>query len=404
MKCFVFALILLAIPHECFCLTVKGIPAWLEGAVSRSLTAVWREIPNDGRTDREGTLAVVAHRLFAGYRAEVKPEASEVIFTPEGSFITPEVKVKIPDLRPMSYAWFSNDIDGMPEKISRTASEIPQEALTWADESLREKTAAIVSEHLPGWEFTHQIYISDSSTVINISFRPSSNMILALKPEINSRTIPAMFRSDLEARLIPELSALIGLPVKWAEKHNHDIEHEARKFLEDRHAVENLQANVITVKFKADKISRIEAAADSKNIMFSVWVSAYAGLEDKYPEAGAFFGFRPLWRINDRYNFAPEFYTEILFALDDFGFTQRFGGRFELLNNFWAGIEYEIPDDEFYARFEYIPIKIRRPYARWRHSLNSGKYEGGLGYRIDEHISAEIYFNGSIGLRGIWNL
>ena len=228
-------------------------------------------------------------------------------------------------------------------------------------------------------------------------------MILAVKPQIHSRTIPAMFRADLEARIIPHMSPLIGLPVEWASLHKKDIEEAAREFLEDRHAVENLQAKV-TVKFQADKVSGLEAIADSKNIMLSVWVSGYAGIEGKYPEAGAFFGFRPLWRLNDRYNFAPEIYTEILFSLDDFGYTQRFGGRFELLNNFWAGIEYEIPDDEFYVRLEYIPVKIRRPYGRWRYSFRGGKYECGLGYRIDEHISAEIYYDGDIGLRGIWNL
>ena len=387
---------------ESYGLVVKGLPEWLKPSVTRSLEAVWREIPEEPDIDRRGTLSLVAKQLFTGYSVDVRPSL-EVVFSYDGEHIYPEVKIIPPELRGMVCAWFVNDTAGIPDEISRIVSEVPQNSLTWAEDSLRAEVGKVISSHLPGWDFTQQIYISPGATSINLSFRPSSNMVLAIKPELYSRTIPAMFRSDLEARLIPELSPLIGLPVRWADKHKHEIEEAARKFLEDRHAVENLQANV-SVKFHADKISGVEAIADSKNIMFSVWVSAYAGIDGKYPEAGAFFGFRPLWRLNDRYNFAPEIYTELIFTLDDFGFTQKIGGRFELLNSFWAGIEYEMPDDEFYVRVEYIPVKIRRPYARWRHSLNGSKYDGGIGYKIDEHISAEIYYDGNIGLRGIWNL
>lgn len=401
-KCSSVILLIFLLTGKSSALSVRGIPEWLKPNVTRSLKAIWSEIPSDPAIDREGTLSLVAGRLFTGYSVDVKPEL-DVIFSSEAVRIFPETRINPPELRGKAIEWFRSDTLGMSEDVSRIVSEVPQNALTWAEEPLRKRISEIVMERLPGWEVMPQIYISQSSTIITLSFRPSHEMILAVKPELISRTIPAMFRSDLEARLIPELSLLIGLPVKWADRHRSDIEEEARKFLEDRHAVENLQANV-SVKFRADKVSGIEARADSKNIMFSIWVSAYAGIDGKYPEAGAFFGFRPLWRVNDRYNFAPEIYTELIFELEDFGFTQRIGGRFEFLNNFWGGIEYEMPDDEFYVRFEYVPIKIRRPYARWRHSLSTGKQEGGIGYRIDEHISAEIYYDGNIGLRGKWNL
>lgn len=400
------ALILILFVSPCEALTVTGVPSWLEGAVVRGLSAVWSEIPDDVTTDREGTLEVVASRLFSGYRVRVMAGENEPVvkFTPNSDEIVPvpEVRLIPPELRGMAAMWFVADTDGIAAEVSRLAGEIPQGALTWADEELRSRVSRIVHERLPGWEFTQQIYISPSTTSINLSFRPSSEMILAVKPMLYSRTIPVMFRSDLEAKIIPEMSLLIGLPVKWAELHRHDIESLARASLEERNTVGNMRA-AVSVNFSAGKVSEVEARVDSRSLMFSVWVSAYAGLDGRYPEAGAFFGFRPMWRIGD-VNLAPEVYTELIFELDDFGLTFRAGTRFELVENFWGGIEYQMPEDELFMRLEYIPLKVRRPYARWRWGLRNWEHELGLGYRFDEHISAEIYYDGNIGIRGIWNL
>ena len=404
-KCSSLVAIVFLWVSSCEALTVTGLPEWLSIAAERSLVAVWDEIPNDVMTDREGTLELVASRLFAGYSVRVKAgaEGPAIFFTQNEASPKPEVHIILPELRGMALSWFSEDISGMPEEVSRIAVEVPQTALTWADGALRERVGKIVRERLPGWEFTQQIYISQSSTSINLSFRPSSDMILAVKPVLYSRTIPVMFRSDLEAKMLPELSPLIGLPVKWTELHRRDVEEMARLYLEDRNTVGNLRADV-SVKFVAGKVSDIEARVDSRSFMFSMWVSAYAGLEGRYPEAGAFFGFRPIWRIGD-VNLAPEVYGELIFELDDFGVTYRAGTRFELLGNFWAGIEYEMPEGETFMRLDYIPLKVRRPYARWRFGLGNYYHELGLGYKFDEHISVELYYDdGNVGLRGIWNL
>lgn len=397
-------------PLKSEALTVNGVPEWLRGAVERSLNAVWSEIPNDSGTDREGTLSLVASRLFTGYDVKVKAgrEDPAVFLYERDEFIRPDVKIIFPELREMSLNWFSNDISGMSEEVSEIAGSIPQSALTWADNELRLNVSKIINSHLPGWDFTQQIYISPEKTQINLSFRPSAQMVLAVKPSLYSRTVPVMFQSDLEAKLIPELSPLIGMPVKWVEKHKSEIEDYVKKSLEDRNTVENLKANV-TVDFKAGKISEIEAGIDSKNFMFSVWVSAYAGISGRYPEAGIFFGFRPLWRmVENGFNFAPEIYAEMIFSLDDFGFTQRLGGRFELINNFWAGAEFQWPDSDYYFRLQYIPVKIRRPYALWRYSPSGSNHEAAIGYKFDEHISIEVYYDSSgedkLGLRGTWHL
>lgn len=392
---------LLAVCSQSYALSASGIPEWLEGAAQRSLNAVWQEIPESPEIDRYATLELVASRLFAGYDVKVKREGPAVIFSAHDEIVKPDVKISLPELRGISASWFLHDTSGMSEDICALLEGLPQSALTWADEALRERIGRLVNNRLPGWEFSQQIYISREATLITLTFRPSSKMVLAVKPSVYSRTIPAMFRSDLEAKLIPEFSPLIGIPVKWAELHRADIEKIAGEFLEDRHSVENMRANV-SINFHADTVSELDARVDSKDFMFQLWVAAYAGIEGKYPEAGIFFAFGPETKFN------PEIYAEVIFSLDDFETTRRFGGRFEPVNNFWAGIEIQWPENKYFLRFQYIPLKVRSPYALWRWSPELDAHEAALGYRIDEHVSIELYYNNTlddkIGIRGTWHL
>ncbi len=402
-KCFSLIFLLLLAVKPCYALSISGVPQWLESAVTRSLLAVWSEIPNRQDIDREGTLAIVAARLFAGYDVKVQPkrDGPAIIFVASDEIIKPEVKLNRPDLRGMALEWFSNDIAGVDDEIFALVENLPQSAFTWADEELRSKIGKIVENKLPGWDFSVQIYISQNSTLINISFRPSTNLILAIKPDLYSHTVPVMIRSYLEAKLIPAFSPLIGVPVQWAKTHKEEIETFANEFLEDRHSVENLRADV-SVTFVADTVSSLEARVDSKDFMFQMWVAAFAGLEGRYPEVGAFFGFRPdVW-------LKPEIYIEAIFSLNDFDVISRVGGRFELVNNFWLGIENQWPDNEYFFRVQYSPLKIRRPYAFWRFSPELEAHEAALGYRFDEHVSVELYYDSlgkdKLGLRGVWHL
>jgi hypothetical protein len=403
-KCFSIIALILCYASHSYALTVSGLPDWLQGAVVRSLNAVWSEIPDSPEIDREGTLAIVASRLFAGYDVSVKAkrEGPAIFFLPhEDELIHADVKIISPDLRGMSLQWFADDTSGMSDEVASVVDALPQSALTWADEALREKLKAIVEARLPGWNFTQQIYIGNQSTLVNLSFRPGESMILAVKPEIYSRTLPVMFRSYLESLLVPALSPLIGVPVKWAELHKADIEKFSHDFLEDRHTVENMKAYV-SIKFSPGKISGLNARVDSENFFFQLWVSAYAGLNDRYPEAGAFFGYSPNW------SFHTEFYAELLFSLEDFGITHRIGGRFELFDNIWMGIENQWPENSYFFRLQYIPVRIRRPYVLWRYSPELDAHEAALGYIFDEHISVEIYYDSTgdnkIGIRGTWHL
>ena len=403
-KCFsavlaAFFLVLFISP--CHALNVKGIPEWLSPAVQRSVEAVWSEIPEDSMTDREGTLILVASRLFTGYDVKIISETVYFEVQNENEIIAPEIKLNSPELREFTLEWFNNDLAGLADEISDLIKPLPQSALTWADEALREKISELINKKLPGWEFSQQIYISQDSTLLNLTFRPSAKMILAVKPSLYSHTIPVMFRSDLEAKLIPAFSPLIGVPVAWAEKHKTEIEKLALEFLRDRHSVENLRADV-NVDFTPGTVSGMEARVDSRDYMFQMWVSAYAGIEGRYPELGAFFGFRPDWKLH------PEFYGEFILALNDFDLTHRWGARIELIENLWAGIENQWPENKYFFRLQYSPLKIRRPFALWRYSPELEVHEAALGYKIDEHMSIEIYYYGGaddkIGLRGTWHL
>ena len=362
---------------------------------------MWQEIPDTPETDREGTLELVAGRLFAGYDVRVMSGRNwpAIIMSAQEELVRPSVRVIIPELRGMALEWFSADVAGLDDEVVRLTAGLPQSAYTWADEALREELARRVNARLPGWEFSQQIYISPGSTLITLSFRPSSKMVLAVKPSLYSRSMPAMFRSDLEARLIPELSPLIGLPVKWAELHRAGIEEIARSFLEERHAVENLRAN-ISVSFRAGTVSELDVQADSEDFMFDVWVAAYAGMEGRYPEAGVFFGFRPRSRM--------EVYAEGMVSLDDFDAVGRAGVRFEFADNWFAGAEYQVPDDGYYLRLQYAPPKVRRAYALWRWSPGLKVHEAAIGYRLDEHVSVELYYDSGgedkVGIRGLWHL
>ena len=408
-KCFNAALVaflfifFVFLSRPCYALSVKGIPEWLEPAVVRSLNAVWSEIPEDSNIDREGTLTLVASRLFTGYDVKIKSEGRGpvVFFNVAENLIEPEIKLNSPELRDFAIEWFNADIKGLENEILDLIKILPQSALTWADEALREEISNLIKIRLPGWEFSQQIFISKDSTLLNVTFRPSAKMILAVKPSLYSHTIPVMFRSDLEAKLIPAFSPLIGVPVAWAEKHKSEIENLGREFLEDRHSVENLRADV-NINFTSNTVSNLEARVDSRDYMFQMWVSAYAGIEGRYPELGAFFGFRPSWKLK------PEFYAELILALEDFELTHRWGARIELIENLWAGIENQWPENKYFFRLQYSPLKIRRPFALWRYSPELDVHEAALGYKIDEHMSIEIYyFSGGdekFGLRGTWHL
>lgn len=409
---FIFLFLFLIRPcYAEFNIKISGLPEWLKPAVARSLSAVWAEIPDAQNIDKTGTLELVASRLFAGYRVNIlnKNDGINAEFLNlenlgleknNKSAENWEVKIITPELRGMTLNWFNKDIEGLSGEVYLLIKDLPAAALSWADNALKDALLKIIERRLPGWDFSVQASLKPE--VLTLLFRPAPPLILAIAPSLYSRTIPAMFRSDLEAKLIPGLSPLIGLPVKWAEVHKIDIENAARNFLEDRNSVDNMRASA-NVNFKSAPVADLEARVDSDRFLFQVWVAAYAGIKDRYPEAGVFFG----WNTAHLTGLPLELYAEALIELGDWDFTGRLGARYEFFHDLWIGAEMQWPDDLLFARVYWGSNRKKRPYAWWRWNNDLG-HEGALGYRLDDHISIEIYYDGTkndkIGFRGQWSL
>ncbi len=116
-----------------------------------------------------------------------------------------------------------------------------------------------------------------------------------------------------------------------------------------------------------------------------------------------FFG----WNTKHLTGLELEIYAEALIELNDWAFTGRVGARTEIFHDFWAGVEGQWPDDLLFARVYWGSTRAKRLYAWWRYNHRIG-HEGALGYKVDEHISIEIYYDGTksdkVGLRGQWSL
>ena len=380
---------------------IKGVPDWLCPAVERGLVAVWNEIPDNAFTDREATLQIVASRLFTGYEVKVNPTPEVIFKSSQKKIITPKINLILPDLREFALEWFKNDINGIEDKILNLVKDLPQDAYTWADEALREQINLLVKKILPGWEFTQQIFISNASTNINILFRPETPVIIAVEPELHSRILPAMLRNYLESKIIPALNPLIGVPVKWADVHKDEIEIFSRDFLEDRNAVTNMKGNV-KILFKAAAISSLEASVDSEKFLFNLWVATYAGINERYPEFGALFSYRP------GFDFNPEIFSELDLKLNNFDTIFRLGINVEPVKNFRAGIGIQWGDGDYFFTAKYSTERLKNYYAWWRWYPDIKIHESAAGYQFDEHIAIELYYNSSdgnnFGLRGLWYL
>jgi hypothetical protein len=398
--------VFLSVASPCDALAVEGLPEWVVPYAMRGLSAVWDEIPPTGGGDRFETLALVARRLFAGYRVTVQRlptgDGPRVLFEAQNPSLW-EVRLTTPDLRPPVSSWFARDVGDMGGEIGLLIEALPVDALSWADAALHEQVGRIVERRLPGWKFSLLVRLEREEEgekgILQLSFRPDQPLVLAITPSIYSSTLPVMLQSDLSARLVPGLSPIIGLPVSWIAGHHRDVEALAQEFLEERNAISNTRSRV-EIAFVPDQISRVEGTVNSERFIFQVWLSAYAGIKGRYPEAGLLLG----WNTKQFSGVDLEFYSETILDLGELEATSRLGGRFPIGKNIHAGIEVEWPQQEFWYRIWWSAERIRRPYAWWRWSPGYG-HNAALGYRVNEYISVEVHYDNryrdKLGLKGI---
>jgi hypothetical protein len=401
-------------------LELDGVPSWLEAHVARGLLAVWEEISAGDARFRLETLALVASRLFPGYDITVDTESKVSqgcplkllkLLKPHVSFkarnpVEWSASLALPELRDPVISWFERDTSGMVDEVAPLLKGTPVEVLTWADSALKDRIGEIVKRRLPGWDFSLLAHLDSdlndparSAGTLQISFRPRQPLVLAVTPSIFSTTLPVMFQSDLTVKLIPGLSSIIGLPVEWITVHREDAELLARSLLKDRNTVSNTRSRVDVV-FMPDQVSKVDAIVNSERFIFQVWIAAYAGVKERYPELGLLAG----WNTRQWSGIDLELYNEAVVDIGEFGLTNRLGLRFPLGRQFRLGIEMEWPEQNIWYRAWWDSGGIRRLYAWWRYS-DEGGHNAALGYRIDEHLSMELHYDGrydeKVGIRGV---
>jgi hypothetical protein len=169
--------------------------------------------------------------------------------------------------------------------------------------------------------------------------------------------------------------------------------------LEDRNAVSNTRSWV-EVTFVPDQVSKVDATVNSERLILQVWLAAYAGVGERYPELGILAG----WNTRQWTGIDLELYDEAVVDIGEFGLANRLGLRFPLGRQIRLGAEVEWPEQDLWYRAWWDPGGIRRPYAWWRYS-DKGGHNAALGYRINEHISIEIHYDSrydeKVGIRGI---
>jgi hypothetical protein len=234
---------------------------------------------------------------------------------------------------------------------------------------------------------------------MQISFTPVQPYILALSPKVKSNALPVMFHSDLSAKLVADMSPIIGIPVSWAKQHEEDISQFAVSKLEARNAVNTIQASV-SAKFSPEQISKLDTSIDSEKFFFSLKLAGYAGVRERVPELWLTAG----WKTDNFTGLPLDLYSESYITLEEFKFYTRLGGRFEVYNGVMIGAEMAFPGDSLWYRLWWDDRK-RKPYFWWRWNVDFG-HNFALGVRLRDDLAIELHFDDAyrdkISLRGIF--
>jgi hypothetical protein len=400
---FFAAVFFLHIPSESYAISLKGMPNWIVPSAVRSIEAVWNEIKlSISKDEQENTLRIVSEQLFRGYEiVELKladTNNPEIVFKSIGDHSNWGVEMNLPQLRYPASEWFSKDIEGIDSEILRLINYVPIEALSWVDTALREQVKKLIEDRVSGWDFSIIVRLSDDRKLMQISFTPVQPYILSITPKMTSNALPIMFHSDLSAKLIADMSPIIGIPVSWAKQHEEDISKFAVSKLEDRNAITNIHASV-SATFTPEQISKIDTFIDSERFFFSLKLAAYAGVRWRAPELWLTAG----WRTANLTGLPLDLYSESYIALDEFKAYTRLGGRFEILNGVMIGAEMAFPGEDLWYRLWWDDRK-RQPYFWWRWNRDHG-HNFAIGVRLREDLSLELHYDetyrDNISIRGI---
>jgi hypothetical protein len=400
------ALVVLAAGAAGAAVRIEGLDGWLSESARRSMTAVYDHIP---RTEppavKEELMRVVAERLLLGYSVEsVVFAGDEAVLIMKVSSPVPEwrVAIALPNLSPPVDAWFASDIAGLSAEILPMIQNAPLEMLSWGDLDLKREIEKLSERRIPGWRTLLLAQAkADGGVVLNVSFAPEQPLTLAVTSKINSASIPAVLHSSLRDNLMKGFAPAIGVPVPWLELHKDDLAVLGRSVLKDEELVQIAKADPV-VAVEAGVVSGVNVELESRRYSASLWMSVYAGAEERYPEAGIHLGRRiqllPRWDM--------EMYWEAILRLDDWELENRFGLRWPVWRNIWAGGEWSTVDDIWWGRLDFESW-ARRPYAWVRYSEDHDMGVA-LGYHINDYISVELNYDSryedEVNVRALLNL
>lgn len=368
---------------------VEGVPLWLEPAATRSVDAVWREIdPRQDESTRLLLVKLVATRLFEGYSVDsVKIAGEDLKLVLRAKNITAwEVEGGIPPLAKPLSEWMEEDWREAGKRIGALVSDLPLEALNWADSALRLEVSEILRESLPGWQGSLLVRLEGDRSVLKVGLAPEQPLVLAVVPRTNSTSLPTLLHSEVKEDLLTGLSPIIGLPVAWVARHEERVAEWAAFLLGDESFVENLKVDVkITVK--PQPVTDLAVRLESRRYTIWAWVAGYAGTSDRYPEGGFHLGRKaqlfPHWDV--------ELYGEALIYLNDWDLETRLGFRWSPWDRIWVGVERSWPDEVTWWR-AWFDGPVRSPYA-WIRGSEEGNVNLGIGYRLNENLSIELHYD-----------
>lgn len=394
------SVILLIGARSASALTVDGVPVWMASAAERSLAAVYEHIdPSSSVSTKEELLRLVVSRLLRGY------EASKISFA-DGVRVSlvrkdggpaPRWRVVIapPELSPPISGWFASDVDGLSGQISDLLADASIDAMTWADVDLKAAIDLMIEDRLPGWRASLLARTEDDSEILEVALTPEQPLALAVSPQISSSSIPVMLHSTLKEGLLKGLSPVIGVPVAWLEVHSGDLAMMTADVISGDYIIDKGKV-VATVTPEVGQVSTLDIELESKRYSAWVWMGAYAGAQDRYPEIGVRFGrgFRliPGWDM--------ELYGELITQIDNFSIESRVGVGWTPFRGVWIGGEWSSSDDLWWLRARYDQGRRFRPYA-WLRASEGGDLNAAVGLRLTDHLSIEILYDSRFGDQ--WN-
>ena len=369
---------------------IQGVPSWLRGAATRSMEAVWGEIdPQRDEAMRLAVVRLVATRLFEGYEVEsASLEGQDLVLRLKAKSRTEwEIEAGLPSLPLPLSEWIKEDWENAREAIWQRIKDLPLEALNWADSSLRMEIAGILRETLPGWQSSLVVRIDGGHSILKVGLAPEQPLILAVRPRSTSISLPSLIHSEVKEDLLTGLSPLIGLPVSWVARHEKQVAGWASVLLSDESFVESLKVE-LKVSVKPQPVTDLSVQLESLRYTIWAWVAGYAGTSDRFPEAGLHLGRKaqvfPGWDI--------ELYGEALLYLNDWELESRLGFRWSQWDRVWRGVERSWPDEASWWRV-WLDGPVHSPYA-WFRGSEDGELNFGVGYRLNENLSIELYYDG----------